>query len=188
MGIPIGPDGVTFVSIEPVAPQPEVSAAEQPPDASFERLSPNVRIVWLASRTVFWLVVISGLFVARGVGFIDAEWWQTWVFSPSLVWLIPPVHIALRILSYAGWGYQLRQYDLLVRRGVVTRETIAIPLARIQQVGTSSSLFERLLGLTTLSVRTAGTRTARTRIPGLPSERATVLRDALSRKGHELAE
>ena len=175
------------MSIEPAAPQPEVGAAKQSPDASFERLSPNVRIVWLASRTVFWLVVITGLVVAREIGIIDAQWWQTWVFSPSPVWLIPPAHIALRLLSYAGWGYQLRQYDLLVRRGVVTRETIAIPLARIQQVGTSSSLFERLLGLTTLSVRTAGTRTARTRIPGLPSERASVLRDALSQKGHELA-
>ena len=111
-----------------------------------------------------------------------------WVFGPSVVWLIPPIHIVLRLFSYAGWGYQLRQHDLLVRRGILTRETIAIPLARIQQVGTSSSLFERLLGLTTLSVHTAGTRTARTRIPGLPSERATGLRDVLSRKGHELAE
>lgn len=188
MGIPIGPDGVTFVSIEPVAPQPEVSAAEQPPDASFERLSPNVRIVWLASRTVFWLVVISGLFVARGVGFIDAEWWQTWVFSPSLVWLIPLIHIVLPLLRYRGWGFQLRQHDLLVRRGVVTHQYVAVPLARIQQVGTSSGPFERLLGLTTLVVRTAGTRAARTQIPGLPSARATALRDELSRKGDELAE
>ena len=176
------------MSIEPVAPQPEVSAAQQPPDPSFERLSPNVRIVWLASRTVFWLVVITGLFVARGVGILATDWWQMWVFGPSVVWLIPPIHIILRLLSYASWGYQLRQHDLLVRRGILTRETIAIPLARIQQVGTSSSLFERILGLTTLSVRTAGTRTARTRIPGLPSERATGLRDVLSRKGHELAE
>ena len=132
--------------------------------------------------------MITGLFVARSIGILAADWWQIWVFDPSVVWLIPPIHIVLRLLSYAGWGYQLRQHDLLVRRGIFTRETIAIPLARIQQVGTSSSLFERLLGLTTLSVRTAGTRTARTRIPGLPSERATVLRDTLSQKGHELAE
>jgi membrane protein YdbS with pleckstrin-like domain len=176
------------VSIEPAAPQPEVSAAEQPPDASFERLSPKIRIVWFASRAVFWLVVITGLLVARGVGILAADWWQMWVFGPSVVWLIPPIHIILKMPSYTGWGYQLRQHDLLVRRGILTRETIAIPLARIQQVGTSSSLFERQLGLTTLSVRTAGTRTARTRIPGLPIERATELRDVLSRKGHELAE
>jgi membrane protein YdbS with pleckstrin-like domain len=175
------------VSIEPEAPKPEDGVTKELTNASFERLSPSVRIVWLASRAVFWLVIIVGLSVAHGFGALQGEWWQVWVFSPSLAWLIPPIHIALRLLTYNGWGYQLRQWDLLVRRGVLTREYVAIPLARIQQVGTSSSLFERMLGLTTLSVRTAGTRAARTRIPGLPSERATALRDVLSRKGHELA-
>lgn len=159
----------------------------EPSDASFELLSPLVLLVWFASRTIFWMTVIAGLAIADGFGLLEAQWWQSWVFSPSLAWLIPPVHIVLRLLPYHGWGYQLREWDLLVRRGVLTREYIAIPLARVQRVDTSSSLFERLLGLTTLTVRTAGTRAARTRIPGLPSERATALRDQLSRKGHELA-
>jgi membrane protein YdbS with pleckstrin-like domain len=165
---------------------PEASPAE-PSDDSFVRLSPRVHFVWLASRTLFWLAVIAGLSIADGFGLLEAEWWQSWVFTPSFLWLIPPVHIILRLLPYRGWGYQLREWDLLVRRGVLTREYIAIPLARVQRVDTSSSLFERTLGLTTIVVRTAGTRAARTRIPGLPTERATALRDQLSRKGHELA-
>ena len=45
-----------------------------------------------------------------------------------------------------------------------------------------------ILAASILVVRTAGTRAGRTRIPGLPSARATALRDELSRKGHELAE
>ena len=141
-------------------------------------------MVWLASRTVFWVVVLTGLAVANGLGFLNAGW----VFSPSLAWLLPPIHIAVPWFRYKGLGFQLREHDLLVRRGVLTRQYIAIPLARIQQVDTTSGPFERLLGLTALVVRTAGTRAARTRIPGLPSARATALRDELSRKGHELAE
>ena len=137
---------------------------------------------------MFWLIVIIGLAIARSIGVVNAEWWQIWVFSPSPAWLIPPIHIVLPLLQYRGWGFQLRQHDLLVRRGVVTQQYVAVPLARIQQVGTSSGPFERLLGLTTLVVRTAGTRAARTQIPGLPSARATALRDELSRKGDELAE
>ncbi len=134
------------------------------------------------------MIVIAGLVIANRLGSLSSEAWQTWIFSPSLAWLIPPVHVVLRLLTYRGWGYQLRQHDLLVRRGVITREYVAVPLARVQQVDTSSSLFERLLGLTTLVVRTAGSRTSRTRIPGLPSEVATELRDELSRKGDVLAE
>ena len=186
MGSQSAPDGVTAVTTEPAAP--EVSAAAEPSDASFERPSPRVRIVWLAGRVTFWLIATTGLAIAGRFGLLTAEWWQIWVFSPSLAWLIPPIHIVVPLLRYRGWGYQLRQHDLLVRYGVVSHQTVAIPLARVQQVDTSSNPFERLLGLTTLVVRTAGTRAARTRIPGLPSARATALRDELSRKGDELAE
>ncbi|MCZ6853403.1 MAG: PH domain-containing protein [Gammaproteobacteria bacterium] len=175
------------MSIEPERPELAITV-EQSSEDSFERPSPLVCLVWLASRSTFWLIVIAGLVIARSFGLLSAEVWQVWVFSPSLAWLIPPAHIVLRLLPYRGWGYKLRQHDLLVRRGVITRVYVAVPLARIQQVDTSSSLFERLLGLTTLVVRTAGTRAARTRIPGLPTEYATMLRDELSRKGDELAE
>ena len=161
---------------------------EEPPDAAFERPSPLVCIVWLVNRTTFWLVVATGLVIAHSLGLLNTEWWQIWVFSPSLTWLIPPIHIIRPLLSYKGWGYQLRRHDLLVRRGILTQEYVAIPLARVQQVDASSGPLERRLGLMTLAVRTAGTRAARTRIPGLLRERATALRDELSRKGDELAE
>ena len=182
------PDRVTVVSIEPEASKLKTSDTPERSDTAFERPSPRVCIVWLASRSTFWMIVITGLVIARSFGLLSAEAWAIWVFSPSLAWLIPPAHIILRLLPYKGWGYQLRQHDLLVRRGVITVEYISVPLARVQQVDTSSSLFERLLGLTTLVVRTAGTRAARTRIPGLLTETATALRDELSRKGNELAQ
>ena len=181
-------DRVPVVSTAPEAPEPEPIRTDNSSDNAFGRPSPRLCFVWLASRSVFWMIVITGLVVANSFGNLSNEIWQTWIFSPSFAWLIPPAHIFLRLLAYKGWGYQLRQHDLLVRRGLITREYIAVPLARIQQVDTSSSLFERLLGLTTLVVRTAGSRAARTRIPGLPTEVATALRDELSRKGDMLAE
>jgi len=176
------------VSIDPTSPEPDIGLAEDTSDTFFERPSPIVCIVWLISRMVFWIMLAMGLTLAHNLGYLNNEWWQSWVFSPSFAWLIPPVHIVLPLLSYKGWGYQLRQHDLLVRRGFVTREYVSVPLARVQQVDVSSSPLERLLGLTKLVVHTAGTRAARTQIPGLPGERAAALRDELSRKGDELAE
>ena len=130
------------------------------------------------------MVVITGLGVANVLDFIEVDW----VFSPSIIWLLPPMHIALPWFRYRGLGHRVREHDLLVRRGILTHQYIAIPLARIQQVDTSSGPLERRLGLTSLVVRTAGSRAGRTRISGLPTARATELRDELSRKGHELAE
>lgn len=176
------------MSIDTATPEPGNGVAERLSDASFQRPSPLVCIAWLLGRVTTWSVLILGLVLTHSLGFLNEGWWQTWVFSPSLAWLFPPIHIALPLLSYKGWGYQLRQHDLLVRRGVITREFVSIPLARVQQVDVSSGLFERFLGLSKLVVHTAGTRAARTQIPGLSSERATTLRDVLSRKADELAE
>lgn len=172
------------MSAEPSDPE---DVAAPPPD-SLQRLSPRVRIVWVGTRLGLWLVAAVALTIARGIGFFSAPWWQVWVFSPSIAWLIPPIHILLPLVSYRGWGYRLREHDLLVRHGVLTREYVAVPLARVQQVDATSGVVERLLGLTTLVVHTAGTRAARTQLPGLPSEDAEALRDHLSRKGDELAE
>lgn len=176
------------MTTDPAVSEPEAPATAELSNASFLRPSPLVCVVWLANRIALWTVAIVALAIARALGYLDGEWWETWVFSPSVAWLIPPLHIAVPLLSYRGWGYRLREHDLLVRHGVVTREYVAVPLARVQQVDASSGPLERVLGLTTLVVHTAGTRAARTQIPGLPSEHAELLRDELSRKGHELAE
>ena len=123
------------MSIEPAAAAPGMPAEAEPSLASFEHPSPRVCIVWLASRMAFWVIAISGVAIARALGYLSAEWWTIWAFTPSLAWVIPPIHIALPLLSYRSWGYQLREHDLLVRHGVITREYVAVPLARVQQVG-----------------------------------------------------
>lgn len=179
------------MSVESSTSKPEAGTSDTVQvqlDASLERPSPRICIVWLASRATLWALVISGLAIARSFGLLDGQWWQIWVFNPSLAWLICPTHILLPLLAYRGLGYQLREHDLLVRHGILTREYVAVPLARIQQVDASANPFERWLELTTLVVHTAGTRSARTRIPGLRSARAIALRDKLSRKGDELAD
>ncbi len=176
------------MSPEPAAPESEVGAVETPAEESFERPSPLVCFLWLAGRIAFWGVVGTGLAIAHGFGLLRSEAWQAWVFTPSPAWLIPPVHIVFSLASYRGWGYRLRAHDLLVRHGVFSHEFVAVPLARVQQVDISSGPLERLLDLATLVVHTAGTRAARTRIPGLPRDRAAALRDELSRHGDELAE
>jgi membrane protein YdbS with pleckstrin-like domain len=160
--------------------------SDEPDEVAFERPNPRVCFAWLASRLLIWLLVAAGLGIAHGFGQLTAPFMEVWVFSPSLAWLIPPLHIAFPVLSYRGWGFRLRRHDLLVRSGVVTLEYVAIPLSRVQQVDVTSGPFERLLGLSTLLVHTAGTRAARTRIPGLSEDRASALRDALSQSSDEL--
>jgi membrane protein YdbS with pleckstrin-like domain len=82
------------------------------------------------------------------------------------------------LLYYRRWVYQVRADSIYLERGVVTHVRSLVPYVRIQHVDTKQSFVERLLGLSTLVVYTAGSRGADVTIPGLLPEEA---RDLQSR-------
>jgi membrane protein YdbS with pleckstrin-like domain len=80
---------------------------------------------------------------------------------------------------YRTWGYELRDDALELERGVVTRVETAVPFVRIQHVDTQRDPLDRLLGLSSVVVYTAGSRGADVTIPGLEPDRARDLRNRL---------
>lgn len=87
------------------------------------------------------------------------QWW------PGLAW------------RYAS--YRLSARALEIRRGVLFRSWIDVPRSRIQHSDVSQGPFERLHGLGTLSIYTAGTHHALVRLHGLDHSRALAIRDHL---------
>jgi membrane protein YdbS with pleckstrin-like domain len=81
-----------------------------------------------------------------------------------------------------AWGFVERTDDLMVRRGVIFRRVSVIPYGRMQYVDVTAGPFERLFGLATVRMHTAAAASD-ARIPGLPLEDASALRDRLSRLG-----
>ncbi|WP_247728739.1 PH domain-containing protein [Halovivax limisalsi] len=80
---------------------------------------------------------------------------------------------------YSAWGFELQADSLYLERGVVTFVETAVPFVRVQHVDTQFGPLERLLGLSSVVVYTAGSRNADVRIPGLRPERARELQDTL---------
>lgn len=83
-------------------------------------------------------------------------------------------------MRHRAWGYRLRENDLLLRHGILTRTTSIIPHARIQHVDTRHGPIDRWLGLAEVVVFTAGTRGAVISIPGLDGTTAEGIRDRLA--------
>jgi membrane protein YdbS with pleckstrin-like domain len=109
--------------------------------------------------------VIGGLAVVVGLLlFLEAVW--------------------LPALAYAAWGWQVREHDLRVERGVLIRRETSIPLGRIQHVDTRQGPLERLFGLSRLQVFTASGAGADASIPGLDRAIADALRDRLVAKAN----
>jgi membrane protein YdbS with pleckstrin-like domain len=83
------------------------------------------------------------------------------------------------LLRYRAWGFDVEDDALFLRRGVLTAVETAVPYVRVQHVDTRRSPLERLVGLSSVVVYTAGSRGADVTIPGLRPERARKLREQL---------
>jgi membrane protein YdbS with pleckstrin-like domain len=76
-------------------------------------------------------------------------------------------------------GVALDERGIAIRRGVWFQTETFVPRSRIQHTDINRGPIDRLLGLASLKLYTAGTRLASVQVEGLGHERATELRDAL---------
>lgn len=96
----------------------------------------------------------------------------TFVFFTIFAIVYPP-------LRYRFWKFEVRPQEIYLERGIITRIKTIAPFTRIQHIDVRRHILERLNGLASLVVYTAGTRGADILIPGLPVDYAEALRDRL---------
>ncbi len=101
------------------------------------------------------------------------------------LWLLVPALIILSFvwakLTVHFYRYELTEAGFRKELGVIYKNYITIPYDRIQNVDINRGIIDRLLGLSTLMVYTAGTASAigEGTLPGLSREVAEQLRDEL---------
>jgi len=149
------------------------------------RLEPSVRYLWVIGR-VFGAVFLGGLvgvassFLLGTTGQFDRRAFAIRVGAAVAVFFL--LYAVVRaVLLYRSWRYVVREESLFLRRGVFTRVQTVVPYVRVQHIDTRRSPFERLIGLSSLVVYTAGSRGADVTIPGLTPDRAADLQARLER-------
>lgn len=115
---------------------------------------------WLAENWEHWSAPLENVLLGLCLG------------SLSLALFIPP-------LNYARWRYGFIGDLLLMRYGILFVEERAVPVRRMQHVDLVRGPIERVFGLATLVVFTAGNEGSAFRVPGLPVEVARELRDRI---------
>jgi len=142
----------------------------------FRQLESRVRLVWIARAALVALVV------GVVVGAVDRVFLQVAVpLGPAVFVVLFALGTGLAALRYRAWRYRLREDALYLERGVVTQVHTVVPYVRVQHVDTRRRPVERLTGLATVVVYTAGSRGADVTIPGLTPERADDLQARLER-------
>jgi membrane protein YdbS with pleckstrin-like domain len=147
-----------------------------------DRLQARVVALWLIGD-LLTAAVLAGLawFVARP---LLAENWSGWTSGYEHLLLgaclgIVLLAVAAPPLAWARWRYGFLGDLLLMRYGILFVEERAVPVRRMQHVDLIRGPIERLFGLATLVVFTAGNEGSAFRVPGLRVTRAQELRDRI---------
>jgi uncharacterized protein len=97
----------------------------------------------------------------------------------------PVLLIALALIlrvplrRYHAKGYHMGADRLRVVRGLLFSSDTVVPFGRVQHIDLGQGPLERLYGLATLTVHTAGTHNASVHLPGLAHDDAVAMREAI---------
>ena len=143
------------------------------PEVTWRRVSPRYIVVDVVGYIVFGLIVTAVPVVIALAAGID---WL-WIVAAALgvIFLVTIVLTPRRVRAI---GYQLRDDDVLFRRGILYQRFVAVPYGRMQLVDINRGPLARALGLSELKFVTAAAATGVT-IPGLAEADAEELRDRL---------
>ena len=143
--------------------------------AEVRRLDRRVKVVWefptIVTMAVFWLVASFAyalLAPENSIFGISHFMFPIALLVALLAFIGLPLNIWIGMV-YRNFTFELSDKDIIIREGVITRKTTVIPYARIQDIRSERTLIERMLGIATLEIETAGSSkvASETLIPGI---------------------
>jgi putative membrane protein len=126
-------------------------------------LDKKIKLIWFlpALSVIIFLNLIFSFFVLflssePTLFSLDKKFVVFVFFLFTMIFIALPWYLWTH-LEYISFTYELAENELIIRYGILTRHTIVIPYVRIQNINSTRTIIERLLGLATLQIETAGT-------------------------------
>ncbi|MGZ0712015.1 PH domain-containing protein (plasmid) [Coraliomargarita sp. W4R53] len=139
----------------------------------WHQISPKYVMVQLISNGIVLALVITATLL------LTLLWGQWWAWIPGgIITVLMAWTLAILPRQARATGYQLRQDDLVFRRGIMWQRFVAVPYGRMQLVDITHGPLDRGFGIAQLKFVTAAAATGVV-IPGLPQATAETLRDHL---------
>lgn len=139
----------------------------------WHQISPKYVTVQFISTGAFLAVVVIATLV---LAFVLNQWWA-WI-PGGILTVITVWTLAILPRQARSIGYQLRDDDLVFRRGILWQRFVAVPYGRMQLVDITHGPLDRVFSIAQLKFVTAAASTG-VEIPGLPQKTAETLRDHL---------
>lgn len=136
-------------------------------------VSPRYIVVDVVGTLIGAIVAVAATSIAPLVS--QVVWLWAIPGSLAIIFILTLAFTPRRVRSI---GYQLRDDDLLFRRGLMFQRFVAVPYGRMQLVDINRGPLDRAVGLSELKFVTAAAASGVV-IPGLPEAEAEELRDKL---------
>lgn len=143
------------------------------PAVQWRRVSPKYVAVSFVLDAIWAVVFIAAALVLLLV--FDLPWVALPVGVVAAITLLSAI---LAVRRARAIGYQLREDDLLFRRGLLWSRMVAVPYGRMQLVDIQQGPIARAMGFSSLKMVTA-TAVTGVSIPGIDAREADQLRDRL---------
>ncbi len=127
----------------------------------------------------FWTTLTLG---SLGPGFglrTGFDWFPMWlpavIIAPLGLWSV----LYATPKRWSRWGWAWTGKELHVASGWLTRRHTIVPAARVQHIDVTIGPVERMFGVATLVLHTAGTANSEVQLPGITRDTAEEIRDAI---------
>lgn len=127
------------------------------------------------------LLLLVGI-VAADVILAGRGWWPAGPVSGAGAFLLLLAIVLMPRRRYRAWGFEEGEDELIVKHGLMVRKLTIVPFGRVQHIDVAQGPVQRMLGLATLVLNTAGTRGSAVRLPGLLPAQAETMRDHIRAK------
>lgn len=157
---PIGEPIIGGAADAPVAiPQPKAPA----PDADPVKHKLNHSYIWLGALRVLLIIIVAAFAsstefiidlaldsVSGGYGFLAI------LAFLVVILLVTGIVMLVRFISYRYIWYEYAGDEFSYFSGIISKKRVHIPYQRIQSINQKASLFQRIAGVCTVSIETAG--------------------------------
>jgi uncharacterized protein len=153
--------------------------------ADWEALPPKARVAYVLSSMLGFGIPATGAALVLGFVFHDHD---TWVIAALIAgWLLVLALAATHgHVRHRRTRFVLDEVGLRIRRGLWWRSETLVPRSRVQHLDLERGPIERMLGLASLVVHTAGTRMNAVRLAGMGAMRGREVRnDLIDRDGDD---
>ena len=148
-----------------------------------QKLHPKAKWIFFFVPFSFTAIFIIGTLALSVLGFLAESGVWLWALIAFLLLTIFSVFISIfwAELSYKNYFFEIKEGEFSKESGVIYKHYVSIPYNRIQNVNIHRGILDRILGLSRLTIQTAGRSRlgAEGNVPGIPQEQVEKIRDDL---------